>query len=107
MPLPYNVAMLGRIGGEIPIVLASPVSAMAYPMPALEALALKVLVEAAPDARKRWISELVSRSVLRIRVGERTIEDPAEQETAITDAVDALLGGKLAKLVELGIVTPT
>ncbi len=107
VPLPYNVAMLGRIGGEIPIVLASPVSSMAYPMPALEALALKVLVEAAPDARKRWISELVSRSVLRIRVGERTIEAPAEQETAIEGAVEALLGGKLAKLVELGIVTPT
>ena len=104
VPLAYNQAMLGRIGGEIPIVLASTVSAMAYPMPALEALALRVLVEAAPDARKEWISHLVTRSVLRIRVGERVLEEPAAQEAAIANAVETLVTGRLAKLVELGIV---
>ncbi len=106
VPSSFNRAMLDRIGGDVPIVLSSTVSAMAYPIPPLEALALRVLTEAAPDARRSWITELVAKSSLKLRIGERAIEGAAAQEAAIADAVGELLGGRLAKLVELGIVEP-
>jgi SAM-dependent methyltransferase len=106
IPLEFNRSMLERIGGDVPIVLASPVSGTAYPIPPLEALALRVLTSAAPAQRRAAIAELVAKSTLKLRIGERTIEDAAGQEAAIGGAVDELVAGRLAKLVELGIVEP-
>ncbi|CAN5292040.1 methyltransferase regulatory domain-containing protein [soil metagenome] len=93
VPLAFNRALLARIGGEVPIALASIVSGTAYPTPPLEAIAIRALTESTPETRRAWIADLVAKSVI-----------PRPQESAIVDAVDSLVTGRLAKLLELGIL---
>jgi hypothetical protein len=44
--------------------------------------------------------------VLRLRVADRAVEDPAEQRAAIADAVRKLREASLPKLLEIGVVAP-
>ena len=106
VPSVYNQMMLRRLSADAPIVMTSTVSGTAYPMSALEGLAIRVFTEVAPAEREQWVRDLVGRSVLRIRIGERVLEDHAEQRRAILDTVEDLRTRRLAKLVELGIVAP-
>ena len=106
LPSPYNQMMLRRLSGDTPIVLASTVAGTAFPISALEGLGLRVLTEVAAPDREKWIHDLVGRTVMRIRIGARVIEDHAELRRAIGDAVDDLRTRRLAKLVELGILAP-
>jgi hypothetical protein len=104
VPSVYNQAMLRRLSSDAPIVLASNVAGTAYPISALDALALRLFTEVAPGERERWVDDLVLRSVLRIRIGDRVLVDRADQRRAILDAAEQLRLNRLAKLVELGIL---
>jgi hypothetical protein len=74
-------------------------------MSALEGLAIRMMTEVARGDRERWVDELVGRSVLRIRIGDRVLEDRADQRRAILDTVEQLRA-RLPKFVELGILAP-
>lgn len=106
IPSVYNQTMLRRLSPEGPIVLASVVAGTALPISALEGLAIGVLTEVAGPGRQKWVEDLVGRSVLRIRVGDHVLEDRAEQQRAILEAVARIETRGLAKLVELGILAP-
>ncbi len=104
VPLPYNQRMLRGTGADAPLLLVSPLTGTAYPMSALEALAIRALVEHGAE-REQWIRDHVGRSVLRIRIGDRVIEDRDEQARTILAAVDDLRTNRLAKLIELGVIS--
>lgn len=106
IPSPYNQMMLRRPSTDAPIVLASNVAGTAFPISALEALALRAFTEVAGNDRTRWVDELVGRSVMRIRVGERVIDDPESLRTTIGGTIEDIRTRRLAKLVELGILAP-
>lgn len=106
VPSVYNQMMLRRSATDTPILLASTVAGTAFPISALEALAIRVLTEAAPHGRERRVHDLVGRSVLRIRGRDGVLEDRADQQRAILDAVAQLCAGPVAKLVELGVLAP-
>jgi SAM-dependent methyltransferase len=106
IPCAYNQTMLRRMASDAPIVLASEIAGTAIPISALDGLALRVLTEVTPAARERWIEELVARSVLRMRAGDRVVVEPQEQRKAILDAVEQLRAHRLRKFLELGVVSP-
>ena len=106
LPSVYNQMMLRRLSGDTPIVMASPVAGTGFPVSALEGLALRMLTEVEPSKRDAWLTDLVGRSVLRIRIGDRVLEDRAEQRSAINAAFEQLCEQRLAKLVELGVLLP-
>jgi ubiquinone/menaquinone biosynthesis C-methylase UbiE len=99
----YNQMMIRRGSTDRPIILTSSVAGTGFPISALDALALRVLTEVAPDDRTQWTHDFVARSVLRLRVGEQVIEDDADQRRAIGEAVEAA-SQRLEKLVELGLL---
>lgn len=100
----YNKMMLRRIGTDTPLVMVSPEAGTAYPISALEALAIRALTEVRPEGRSQWIRDLVARNVVRMRVADRTLTSESEQVAAITDAVNSLRADRIPKFVELGIL---
>jgi hypothetical protein len=78
VPSVYNQTMLRRLSTDAPIVMVSSVAGTAFPMSALEGLAIRMITEVAAPDREKWVEELVGRSVLRIRVGDRVLEDRAD-----------------------------
>lgn len=106
IPLPYNQTMLRRLSPDLPVVMASTTCGTAFPVSTLEALAMRVLTEADPAGREEWIRRFVGGRVLRLRVGERLVDDRDEQVRAIGEAVSHVRRHQLSKLVELGILAP-
>lgn len=105
VPSVFNQTMLRRLSTDAPIVMVSSVAGTAFPMSALEGLAIRMMTEVPSADRERWVDDLVGRSVLRIRIGDRVLEDRESQRRAILDTVERLRA-RLPKFVELGILTP-
>ena len=91
LPSVYNQMMLRRTSTDVPLVLTSSVAGTAFPISALDALALRALTETPAANLEKWVGDFANRSVMRLRIGERIIEDPAEQVSTILAAVDELL----------------
>ena len=106
VPSVYNQMMLRRLSGDAPIVMASTVAGTAFPISALDGLAIRVFTEAAAEGREQWIRDFVGKHVLRLAVGERVIEDQAEQRSVILEATRNLRVHRLAKLVEIDVLAP-
>lgn len=106
VPSVYNQMMLRRLSTGMPVVMASTLAGTAFPISALEGLAIRVFTEVPPAGREAWVRDLVGKNVLRIRVDDRVLTDEGEQARAILETVTALRGERLAKLVEVGILAP-
>jgi hypothetical protein len=106
VPSVYNQMMLRRLSSDTPIVMTSTVAGTAFPISALDGLALRVFTEVMPSKRVDWIRDFVGKNVLRLAAGERIVEDQAEQRAVILDAVEKLGAHRLTKLVELGVLAP-
>lgn len=104
LPSAYNQMMIRRAASDLPLVLTSSVAGDAYPISALDALALRAMTEARGAAQEGWVRDFVGRSVLRLRVGERVVEDPAEQIQAILAVIAQIRSERLPKLLELGVL---
>jgi hypothetical protein len=107
LPLAYNRMMLGqRLSADNPILLASPAAGTAIVLPQLEAISLRLLTEVPPEQRSAWIRALVARQPLRLRVGDRWIEDADEKARVIADQLEHFRARRLPKLLDLEIVAP-
>jgi SAM-dependent methyltransferase len=106
VPSVYNQMMLRRLSSDTPIVMTSTVAGTAFPISALDGLALRVFTEVTPPKRVAWIRDFVGKNVLRLAVGDRVIDDQADQRAVILEAVEKLGAHRLAKLVELGVLAP-
>lgn len=102
----YDQMMIRRAGTELPLVLASDVAGTAFPLSALDAIALRAYLEVPGPERERWTRAFVDRSVLRIRVGDRVLADREEQARALLETIAIIRTQRLGKLVELGILAP-
>ena len=108
VPLAYNRMMLGqRLSAENPIILASPAAGTAMILSQLEAISLRLLTEVVPEARAAWIQALVARQPLRLRVGDRWIDDADEKARVLAEQLAQFRAQRLPKLLELGIVEPS
>ena len=106
VPSVYNQMMLRRLSSDTPIVMTSTVAGTAFPISALDGLALRVFTEVVPPNREAWIRDFVGKNVLRLAVGDRVVVDQADQRAVILDAVEKLRTHRLTKLVELGVLAP-
>jgi hypothetical protein len=106
VPSAYNQMMLRRGTGETPLVLTSSTAGSCFPTSALEALALRAFTETNGAGREAWVRELVGRSVLRLRIGDRVIEDRQEQIRSILAVIADVRAHRLKKLVEIGMLVP-
>lgn len=104
VPSVYNQMMLRRLSSDTPLVMTSTSAGTAFPISTLDGLAIRVLTEVRPAERDSWVRDLVGRSVIRLRVGDRVLDDRAAQHRAIMEAVDRLVSHRLAKLLELGVL---
>lgn len=106
VPSVYNQMMLRRLSGDAPLVMTSTVAGTAFPISALDGLAIRVFTEAAAGGREEWIRGFVGKHVLRLAVGDRVIEDQTEQRSVILEGVENLRVHRLGKLVEIGVLAP-
>jgi hypothetical protein len=106
IPSVYNQTMLRRLSSDTPIVMTSTVAGTAFPISALDGLALRVFTEVAPPKREEWIRDFVGKNVLRLAVAGKIIEGQDDQRRLILDAVEQLRAHRLGKLVELGVLAP-
>jgi SAM-dependent methyltransferase len=105
LPSVYNQMMVKRSGlADTPLVLISTAAGTAFPISALDALAIRILTEVAPPDRTKWIEDFVGRSVLRLKVGDHIVSNRPDQIKLIEEARTTLSTKALSKLVELGIL---
>ncbi len=107
VPSVYNQMMLRRLSSDVPLVMASTLAGTAFPISALEALAIRVFTEAPASSRDAWVHDFVRKRVVRLRVDGRILTEEGEQERAILDTVASLAGERLRKLVEVGLLAPS
>jgi hypothetical protein len=106
VPSVYNQLMLRRLGSDVPIVMTSATAGTAFPLAALEGLAVRVLCESEPKEHEAWVRAFVGRSVLRLAEGDRVVEDRESQVRVILEKIEHVRSNLLPKLLELGILAP-
>lgn len=107
VPSAYNRMVLARpFSGEMPIVLASPVTGAPLRMTALEAACVRLLTEVPPASRGAWIEEHFGAKGLKMSMGDRVIDDAAERRKLVHASLLTMRTRTLPKLVELGILEP-
>ncbi len=104
LPSTYNQMIIKRVSTEMPLVMVSTTAGTAFPISALEALAIRVITEVSVQARPSWVHDFAARNVLRLRIGDRIVDNAEEQVAAILRAIDELLLDRLGKYLELGIL---
>jgi SAM-dependent methyltransferase len=103
----YNLAVLAEpLSTSYPVVLAAPLAGTGLPVPALQAVCLRLLHLVAPAERAAWIRAFVERQPVRLHVGDRPVTDPAEQARIVEIELERFRVQRLAKLEQLGVVRP-
>ena len=103
----YNLAILAEpLSTSHPVVLASPVAGTGLPVPALQAVCLRLMYLVAPSDRGAWIRAFVERQPLRLHVADRAVSDAAEQASGLEAELEKFRAQRLTKLETLGIVRP-
>jgi hypothetical protein len=98
--------MLKRLSTDTALVLVSGVAGTAFRSSALELLAIRVLTECRAEERDGWVDAFVEQHELRLAMNGKIIVERAEQKRHVREAIATLCRDRLAKLVELGIMSP-
>ena len=107
VPSAYNRMVLARpFSGDMPIVLASPITGAALRMTALEAACIRLLTEVPPASRAAWIEAQFGAQGLKMSTGDRVIDDPVERKKLVHAGLVTMRTRTAPKLVELGILEP-
>ena len=100
----YNQSVLeDSPPSTVRLVLASPVAGTGVTLSALDAVALRALMHAAPE-REAWLRRILTERPLRMTQGERVVTDVDEQLRIIAAHIALFAGTSAAKLVELGVI---
>jgi hypothetical protein len=86
------------------VVLASTAAGNGLELAAVEAVAMVLLADVAPERRQDSVRDLCRRESLRLHVGGRAIEDKAEQERVLLAEIEKFQARWLPKMLELGIL---
>lgn len=107
LPLPYNRMILQQpVSSDLPIVLASTVAGTGISIPALMAISIRLLTEVQPSQRSAWIRKVFGRTEVKMQLAGRTIESAAERCQTVEEELESFRRERLAKLVELGVLSP-
>ncbi len=106
VPLAYNRMILQQpVSSDVPIILASPVAGTGIAIPALMAIAVRLLTEVEPSQRSAWVTKVFGRSEVKMQVAGRSIDSAAERCRMVHAELETFRKERLAKFVELGILT--
>ncbi len=101
----YNLAVLAEpLSTSHPVVLAAPRAGTGMPVPALQAVCLRLLYLVAPADRAAWIRAFVERQPVKLHVADRAVSDAREQARVIEGELEKFRAQRLSKLVQLGVV---
>jgi SAM-dependent methyltransferase len=101
----YNRTVLEQpLERSRPIVLASEVAGTGVPIAMLQAVALRLLTDVAPDDRPTWIRDLFQRQPFRLTIKDRPIDDADELVRVVMGEVARVRGERAGRLVALGIL---
>jgi SAM-dependent methyltransferase len=104
----YNLAVLAvPLSTSHPVVLAAPRAGTGLPVPALQAVCLRLLYLVEPADRSAWIRAFVERQPVRLHVADRAVSDAREQARVLEGELEKFRAQRLSKLVQLGVVRPT
>jgi hypothetical protein len=98
--------MVKRLSSDMPLVLVSEAAGTAYRSSALEMLAIRVLTECRAEERDAWVESFVEKHEMRLAIDGKIVAERAEQKRHVREAIATLCRDRLAKLVELGIMSP-
>ena len=105
VPLAYNRMILQQpVASDLPIILASPVAGTGITIPALMAIAIRLLTEVEPSQRKAWVSKVFGRTEVKMQLAGRSIDSAAERCQLVHDELETFQRERLAKFVELGLI---
>lgn len=105
IPSAFNRAILAQpLTRRHPIVLASPVAGTGVRTTMLDAVLLRALTEARPDARAAWIRAFVDANPLRVWDHGQTLNSKDDLARVVEAQLEQFCATRLPKLVELGIV---
>ncbi len=103
----YNLAVLTEpLSTTHPVVLASPAAGTGLQVPALQALALRVLYLVTPADRPAWLRRFVERQPVKLHVSDRAVQGLDEQVRVLDAEVERFRAQRLPFLERLGIVLP-
>jgi SAM-dependent methyltransferase len=101
----YNRMVLEQLlGGDGNVVLASPAVGTGIVVSTLGAVSLRLLTEVEPADRPAWIRAFIARTPLKLRVGERSVEDDAEKARIVERELVTFEESRVPKLVQLGVL---
>jgi SAM-dependent methyltransferase len=101
----YNLAVLAEpLSTSHPVVLAAPRAGTGLPVPALQAVCLRLLYLVEPADRTAWIRAFVERQPVRLHVADRAVSDAREQARVLEGELEKFRAQRLSKLVQLGVV---
>jgi hypothetical protein len=92
---------------ETPAVLASTAAGIGIELPTVEAIAILLLTEVAPEKRDEWVRGFCGREGFRLTVRDRVIASRQEQQRVLLDEVEQFRARRLSKMIELGIIDET
>jgi SAM-dependent methyltransferase len=105
IPSAYNRWVLHQgLATEAPAVLASTAAGIGIEVPTVEAIAILLLTEVAPEKRDEWVRGFCGREGFRLTVRDRAIASRQEQQRVLLDEVERFRARRLSKMIELGIL---
>jgi SAM-dependent methyltransferase len=105
VPSAYNRWILNRgFAADVPVILASERMGNGVSLSMVDAAAMHCALEPDATKQKEWIRVFCAESLTHLIVGDRRVEDKAELEAIVTDAVERFRRTRLLEMIELGIL---
>jgi SAM-dependent methyltransferase len=101
----YNLSVLAEpLSSSHPVVLAAPLAGTGLPVPALQAVCLRLLHLVAPEARAAWLRAFVERQPVKLHVRDAVVTDKEQQAQILGAELERFRAQRLPKLEQLGVV---
>ncbi len=101
----YNLAVLAEpLSASHPVVLAAPLAGTGLPVPALQAVCLRLLYLMEPQAHSAWLRAFVERQPVKLHVREQAVTDKDQQVRILQAELEKFRALRLPKLEQLGVV---
>jgi len=103
----YNLAVLAEpLSASHPVVLAAPLAGTGLPVPALQAVCLRLLHLVPQGEHAAWLRAFVERQPVKLHVRDQAVTDKQQQARILEAELEKFRAQRLPKLEQLGVVRP-
>jgi SAM-dependent methyltransferase len=105
LPLPWNRAVVREgLESETPVTLATTAAGTGLELSSVDAVAVFLVTEVAPDERRAWLANRCGRETFQLRVEGKVVQGKEERVRILSEEIGRFLATRLPKLVELGVL---